>query len=201
MCGTICRAYYTAQELTNLDFSSNAMKRQKGRKHLTEWTFLPDVSKCWQGTETPAVCTAHHFHFLLNEMRCEVWLLWHRNCQPLTQQRVRSEHSPCCLPQGTQELVWVFEIWGLAIIKKQVTHIAGKLWSPHWADFSETLRKSLILVLSCKNRREILESLHWWGRVLFSAVRLHCLQQSEMGLRRWCQASAFFLLLCSFVVF
>lgn len=77
------------------------------------------MSKSWQGTETPAVDTAHPFHFLLCEIRNGVFLVWHRKCQTLTLQRFRSEHSSCCLPWGTQELVQVFEIRGLSIIKKE----------------------------------------------------------------------------------
>lgn len=197
MCGTIYRVIIKQRNWQSWIFQAMPWKDRK-----VENTSLRELS-C-QMCQSAGREQKHQqrvqitiFIFLLNEIRGGVWLVWHRNCQPLTLQGVRSEHSSCCLPRGIQELVQVSEIWGWSIIKNKVT---GKHWSPHWTDFSETLRKPLILVISCKNRRWILKSLHWWG-MLFSAVRLHCLQQSEMGLRRWCQASAFSLLLCSFVVF
>lgn len=193
MCGTICRAYYSAKELPNLDFLTSAMKREKGRKHSLSELSCQMCQSAGREQKHQQCVQLTILIFLFNEIRGGVWLVWHRNCQALTLQRFRSEHRSCCLPGGTQEPVQVFEIQGLSIIKKKVTHVAGKHCSPHWSDFGETLRKSLILVPFCKNNGGILKSLHWYG-MLFSAVRLYCLQQSEIGLRRWSQDSAFFLL-------
>lgn len=179
MCGTSCIAYYTTKELANPDFSSNVMKRSHyGRKHFIQWTFLPDVSKCWQGTETTASCTAHHFNFLVNDVRCGVWLVWHRNRKSLTLQRVGIEHNCRRLPWWTcsQELMQVFEIYSLSIIKKKKNaYIVGKHWCPHRKNFSETPRKSVTLAPFCKDRRGGFKYMNWWGTLL-SAVRLHNVQ-------------------------
>lgn len=144
------------------------------------------MSKCWQGTETPAVGTAHHFHFLLGEIRDGVWLVWHRNCQDLTLQSNRSENHSCCLPWGTQELVPIFEIQGLSINKKESYSRCWKTLESSLDRFQCNTKKFTDFgPFFCKNHGGILQSLHWFG-ILFYAVRLHCLQQSEIGLRRWC---------------
>lgn len=159
------------------------------------------MSKCWQGTETPTVGTGHHFHFLLNEIRGEVWLVWHRNCQALTLQRFRSEYSSCCLPQGTQELVQVFEIQGLSIIKKESDSYSWKAlesslerfqWNTKkipdfWSFFARIMEEfsNLCADVECRSLQ--------WGCTAFNSQKYDW--EGDAGLL------PFFLLLCSFVVF
>lgn len=132
---SIGRDYYSAKELPNLDFFTNAIKREKGRKHSLNELPCQMCQSAGREQKRQQCVQLTILIFVFNEIRGGVWLVWHRNCQALTLQRLRSEHSSCCLPGGTQELVQVFEIQGLSIIKKKVTLVAGKHCSRHWSDF------------------------------------------------------------------
>lgn len=127
--------------------------------------------------ETTASRPAAQFHFLANDVRCGVWLVWHRNCRSLALQRVRSKHNCWCLPWWTctLELRQVFDMCSLCLIKKRNAYVPGKHWCPHRTAFSETPRESVTLAPFCKVQREDLKYVHWWG-MLFLAVRLHDVQ-------------------------
>lgn len=143
---------------------------------------------CWQGTEGPASCTAHHFHFLVNDVRCGIWLVWHSDCS-LVLCRVRSEQERAQVFKGasTQELVQVFEIYRfskmLTLLGSSGVH-TGQISVEHqenqlfWLPFARIIEKvsNICTDEECCSLQ--------WGCTMFNSP----LKLSEVGLRKRCHS-------------